>query len=172
MPFRVHATIRPEDVPDFIDEVEDFLVEWRYQLMRQFERESLYAAQILTMERLPSGGASYYDAIQWRNIEESPTRLVSDLYNDHPWAWAVEEGTPPHRIPSQGQRWMRAEPTLAIRGGKERPYGTKYGNKVIYGYRFNHPGARAFRIFRHTLRRIINKKRELLKKSFWAAGGT
>lgn len=175
MPFQIQVTIKPEQLPAVTEEImkktEEFIATWRYELMRQFERESQYDAHVLTAERLPSMGASYYDAIQWRNIEESPTLLFSQLYNDHPWALAVEGGTRPHRIPSKGFRPMKATPVLSERGGKERKYGIPYSNKVIYGSRFNHPGARAFRIFRDTFRRIVRKKRDLVKKAFWAAGG-
>ena len=51
---------------------------------------------------------------------------------------------------------MKAEPTLAggPYQGQPAPMGTKYGDKVLIGVKFNHPGARAFNILGETADKI------------------
>ena len=74
----------------------------------------------------------------------------------------MEGGTKPHDITSG--RLMTADPMLATRGGKERPYGTRYGGTKVVGYKFEHPGARAFKIFARTAEEIRKKDKEIKDK--------
>lgn len=132
----------------FIDDFHSFIRDVMGDKIFNAEKAVLGYARGLASKDLPSGGGSYLPSIRFRTMRREK-EIVGELYSDHQWAAAVEYGTPMHEIESD--RLMRASPLLAERGGKERPYGTRYDyDTVVRGKRFLHPGARPFRIFTRT----------------------
>jgi len=149
--YEVHVEVPVEELRQFVGDVEKAIHKWKLGVLDDIRRESSSHAQKLASTRMPSGG-SYIRRIKWRDLRRGSEDYVSELYNDHQWAMAVERGTKPH--PIESEKLMTAYPLLATRGGKERPYGIRYGKKRVRGRRFQHPGSRAFWIFRDTARHI------------------
>ena len=120
----VRAKIDVDEVPRFIKDTEQFVLEWMNQVMRGLRNESFQVGPRLATQRMPSGGGSYLHRFRWRDVQRTRAELISDFYNDHQWAKAVEGGTREHRIPKSGHKLMRAYPILPNpEQGKGRPYG-------------------------------------------------
>jgi len=161
--FEVDIEVPVDELRDFTGDVVQAIDEWKRGILDSIRRESTVYSQRLSSARMPSG-RSYIRRIKWRDVEKGPVNYVSELYNDHKWAQAVEGGTSPHPITSE--KLMTARPLLAVRGGKERPYGIPYGTKVVRGRYFSHPGSRAFHIFRDTARHIEAVSRKIVERVF------
>jgi len=159
---RVEAPIN--ELVDFLDDIENIVDEWKKGILGEIRRESEVYSRRITHQRLPSGGGSYSNAIKWRYLQRGPIDYVAELYNNHQWAQAVEFGTRPHTITSD--KVMKAKPILAVPGGKERPWGMRYRAGAVYGRRFEHPGGRAFHIFRDTARRISAVSMRIVENVF------
>lgn len=151
MSFRVDIELPVEKISELEGEVVRAISDWKEGILKEIETAGKYKAFQLSYQRMPKGG-SYVDHIKWRNTRRTPKEYVSELYNDHQWARAVETGTKPHRITSD--KLMTARPILAQPGGKGRSWGMKYGPGAIVGRAFDHPGSRAFHIFRDTAKHI------------------
>jgi len=161
--FEVHVEVPIEELQEFMGDVEDAIDEWMEGTLEAQGRWSTKYAKGIARWRMPDGGG-YIRKIKWRQVKKGPTELIGEVYNDHQWAQAVEEGTKPHKISSD--KTMRAKPTLAVQGGKSRKWGTKYGGPVIYGRTFNHPGSRAFHIFRDTRAYILAVSNRIVEEVF------
>lgn len=158
MSYEVQVEVPVKELREFVGDVEKAIHEWKLGVLGEIKRESKSQAWGIATRRLPGGRGSYQRRIKWRDKEKGPVDYVSELYNDHQWAMAVEEGTKPHRIPSTGEKRMRAYPVLSKRGVAQAHgtggYGTPYTYRSVYGQVFQHPGSRAFWIFRDTARHI------------------
>jgi len=162
--FRVDVEVDVNALKGFNVNVTKALDAWMTGVLDEIRMESTAYSRKTAYARMPKGG-SYVKGIKWRTIRQGPNDYVGELYNNHKWAQAVETGTKPHKISSN--KIMRAKPTLAVQGGKGRPWGTKYGSTVLYGRAFNHPGSRAFHIFRDTAKHIDSISKRIVEKVFW-----
>jgi len=166
MSFQVHAEIPVDKLSGFFGDLEQAIDDWKEELMRQFKNVSRTYSFNLSKTRMPSGD-SYRGHIKWRRVLKTRWQIVSELYNDHQWARAVERGTEAHPITSD--KLMTAYPMLVkakvATAHGTRGYGTRYGGRKAYGYFFDHPGTRAFHIFRDTARFVNGRVEHLVKRS-------
>jgi len=98
--------MEPEDVfIDLADSLrgmqEDFRTDVFMQLQRYIEEETQTKSAELC-DRLPGGAESYRESIKFRVLEDTPERWVGELYSQHEWARAIEDGTEPHIIEARG----------------------------------------------------------------------
>jgi len=149
--YTVEIDVPVQELREFHGDVVKAVDDWKKEIMLGLKKESMRQSRIYVKDRMPKGGA-YTRRIQWRTVESGPKDYISELFNDHQWAEAVEEGTKPHPITSN--KLMTARPLLSMRGDKSRPWGVKYGTGVVRGKHFEHPGSRAFWIFRDTATRM------------------
>lgn len=163
MSFRVDIEVPIEELTELEVDTVRAIHDWKTGILKEIKRASIGKAKRLAFQRMPGPG-NYVNRIQHRVVSRSPKEYIDELYNDHEWAQAVETGTRPHQITSD--KLMRAQPTLAVQGGKGRPYGTKYGPVVLYGKVFNHPGSRAFHIFRDTAKHIEAISKRIVEEVF------
>jgi len=161
--FEVHVEVPIEELEEFMADVDDAIDDWMDASLEAHGRWSTRYAKGIAGWRMPDGG-SYIRRIKWRVTKRGPDEIVGEFYNDHQWAQAVETGTKPHKISSD--KLMRAQPTLSVQGGKGRKWGTKYGGPAIYGKVFNHPGSRAFHIFRDTRSYILSVSDRIVEEAF------
>lgn len=164
MSFRVDVEVPIDALKGFNVNVTKAIEDWMGGVLDEIRKESTSHSRKISYARMPKGG-SYVGRIKWRPIRRGPKDYVGELYNDHEWAQAVEFGTKRHPITSN--KVMTAQPTLAQKGGKGRRWGMKYGTTIIKGRVFDHPGSRAFHIFRDTARHIDSISKRIVERVFW-----
>ena len=174
--------MEPEDVfVDLADSLrdmqEDFRTDVFMQLQRYIEEETQTKSAELC-DRLPGDAESYRESIKFRVLEDTPERWVGELYSQHEWAHTIEDGTKPHVIEARGNEtgyggapargYMYIQDWLPERGGGKNsqtpPYGSKYRKDPQRFQKVEHPGARAFHIFRDTGKHVSDKIETLLSR--------
>jgi len=113
-------------------------------------------------------GAEYHDS--WEIIEARESgadKLQAGVRNTHPFARAVERGTPAHMIRSYGAGELRF-PWNGRRTGPHDGGGLGdflvSGGRNFSGFKVSHPGAGAKRIAARARRRYLDRTRRTLNK--------
>ncbi len=155
-----YGVIRSErDVEVFIREVELATKEIRDEVAEDALTYMENASQTLVRGRMPSGDGGSYGKSFHKKTWSRAAKTIARLYNNHPWAFAVEWGTPPRTYTSSKQMHIdKVIPPLGTPPGSRDinsvPYGTKYVPANIKTHKVVHPGSRAFYIFTDTFKAL------------------
>lgn len=153
-----------EQFDDFMEEYLDQFDQLKEELARTVTRVTIRYARKLARERLPSKGGSYVRTITAKrnNIGDG---FTLDFFSDHQWAEAIESGTRPHEIIAHNNvltinTFLEQDPAGVANAG----YGIGYAHVTpsVKAYEVQHPGARAFWIFRDTQTYMLGQTNRLM----------
>lgn len=165
MPIRKNAVITMGEVPEFFLTLEKATIEARKAIASDLGRTGYTRAKQLTRNRLPSqDGGSYQRAMRW-TVRHGKSGSTSTVYNNHPWAWGVEEGTSPRTVYAKRDKPMIIRQRLPPPGGKDAPYGTKYVGVYQRKDKVYHPGSRAFYIFKDSFTEAVLKSDVIVERA-------
>jgi len=174
----------PEGAPQVFDQimndVKAAIVDAQVEIVAQYVRAGSAGGaesyvKWLTPKRLPSrGGGSYnqrhHAVMSNKGYAESTGTCVGEVWNDHPYAQAVEFGTSSHKQVAKGRAMRITNVIPGYYKGRNIntvPYGVKYERKKppLEVLKVDHPGGRPFYIYRDTFKHMNAKLVRIIKKA-------
>jgi len=147
----------------------------RIESVNQMTHNVSRHARWLAPRRMPSRGAGGYGQMHGTRIHHDPPgslgASVGEAYNNHEWAMGVEKGTSPHvEYATKGTMKIRDVIPGYYKGRNINtvPYGVKYERKKppLQVWKVDHPGSRAFWVYRDSALRMIGMLPQILRRAF------